>query len=70
VISLEPLGQMKKLTAIRCMKNPISDLSPISGMTGLKELDFSNTQVEDLLPLENLRNWKSSFFQGLPVINS
>lgn len=34
----------------------VSDLSPLSGLSGLTELDLSYTKVTDLSPLAGLKN--------------
>ena len=52
-----PLKNMKYLEILSLGGNQISDLSPLSGLTGLKQLSlYDNTRISNLTPLSNLKN--------------
>ena len=53
---LEGLESATNLTVLRIGHNPISDISPIAGLTKIQELYFNDTQVADLSPLSGLRD--------------
>jgi len=43
-----------KTTKVNCQLAQVTDLSPLSGLTGLTYLDLTGTQVTDLSPLSGL----------------
>lgn len=58
--SLEPIKECKKLKHLDIRNNDgITDLSPISGLTDLVEIDMRSVKVKNLQDLKNLTNLKT-----------
>ena len=57
ISDISPLSQLPYLWGLCISMNPITDLSPLGGMTNLSTL-YLNTQAEDLSPLGGLINMK------------
>jgi hypothetical protein len=51
VTDLTPLTKLLKLTNLDLMENPVTDVTPLEGH-GLRELWLSQTNVQDLAPIE------------------
>ena len=54
-------------TYLTCAREGVSDLSPLSGLTGLTELNLWNTQVTDLRPLSGLTGLATLYLHHTPV---
>jgi len=69
VVKLDPVSRMPKLKILRCTKNPVFDITPVTPLRNLTEFDFSNTQVEDLDALQNMMQLEVLKFSGTQVKN-
>lgn len=56
VRSLTGLEYATNLRWLNLCHNPISDITPVAGLTTLTELDLEGTPVSDISPLEGLTN--------------
>lgn len=64
--TLEDLAHCKNLTGIALYHQPITDLSPLSGLTGLQSLHFDDCPgITDLSPLSALPNLYAASFVGI-----
>ncbi|MDE0013345.1 MAG: hypothetical protein OXU36_19530, partial [Candidatus Poribacteria bacterium] len=70
---LEGLQFASNLQSLNLRENPLSDLSPLSGLPALKEVRFSGESLSDLSPLTGLTNlevvrfWKTSISDLSPL---
>ena len=56
-----------KITSLNLSNNLISDITPLSMLTGLESLDLSNNQISSLLPLMNLTSLRMLRLSGNPL---
>ena len=49
------------------LKYGINDLTPLTGLAQLQILSFNNTQIKELMALENLSELSTVWAQGLGV---
>lgn len=61
--NLEGLQYFHDLEVLRCTQGGLSDISAISQLTKLKDIDFYQNNISDLTPLSGLVNLKSLVLQ-------
>ena len=59
--------KLKELQSLSLIGIPVSDLSPLAGLTELTNLDLARTQVKDLSPLAGLNRLTEVRLGGAPV---
>ena len=64
---LQELLQLHALTRLSLANNRITDLSPISGLGGLRILDLSGNDLRDISPLKKLSNLHSLTLDRNPL---
>lgn len=64
---METVASFRLLTKLSLRDNEISDISALSGLSGLVSLDLGDNQVEDISALKNLKLLKSLNLDNNPV---
>ena len=69
ITDITGLEYAKNLLILSLHKNPISDIGPMSGMTGLEGFNLWGCKIEDLTPLRHLPNLTGGILGSNPISN-
>ena len=61
------IGDVPELETIRLDYTQVTDLAPLQGLTGLRQLTLDRTQVTDLAPLQGLTGLQQIYLDGTGV---
>ena len=63
---ITPVGTLKNLVYLECFNTPITDLTPLAGLTKLRDLNLTlDGYIRDISPLYDLPNLERVWWGGL-----